>query len=121
MPLNRSAGSAGGVPVRIHNEGGKHRVLVTKDLPGTRWLDILTAANCRVEARAGRDAARARWRHARPPYALTHGLPRAQVWEKAGVNVSVVYGSMPPDAYRAATGDSSKARAKAPLCCSALR
>jgi coproporphyrinogen III oxidase len=25
------------------------------------------------------------------------------VWEKAGVNVSVVYGSMPPSAYRAAT------------------
>lgn len=22
------------------------------------------------------------------------------VWEKAGVNVSVVYGSMPPEAYR---------------------
>jgi hypothetical protein len=27
------------------------------------------------------------------------------VWEKAGVNVSVVYGSMPPEAYRAATGN----------------
>lgn len=26
------------------------------------------------------------------------------VWEKAGVNVSVVYGTMPADAYRAATG-----------------
>jgi coproporphyrinogen III oxidase len=26
------------------------------------------------------------------------------VWEKAGVNVSVVYGSMPADAYRAAVG-----------------
>ena len=38
-----------------------------------------------------------------------------QVWEKAGVNVSVVYGSMPPDAYRAATGDSTKARAAAAL------
>ena len=25
------------------------------------------------------------------------------VWEKAGVNVSVVYGSMPAEAYRAAT------------------
>lgn len=31
-----------------------------------------------------------------------------QVWEKAGVNVSVVYGTMPPDAYRAATGDKNK-------------
>ena len=44
-------GSAGGVPVRVHNAAGKHRVVVTKDLPGTRWMDILTAANCRVEAR----------------------------------------------------------------------
>ena len=43
--------SAGGVPVRVHNPAGKHRVVVTKDLPGTRWMDILTAANCRVEAR----------------------------------------------------------------------
>ena len=27
-----------------------------------------------------------------------------KVWEKAGVGVSVVYGTMPPEAYRAATG-----------------
>jgi coproporphyrinogen III oxidase len=27
-------------------------------------------------------------------------LQNGNVWEKAGVNVSVVYGSMPPDAYR---------------------
>lgn len=33
----------------IHNPEGDHRVIVTKDLPGTRWLDILTAAGCRVE------------------------------------------------------------------------
>ena len=26
-----------------------------------------------------------------------------KVWEKAGINVSVVYGSMPAEAYRAAT------------------
>ena len=26
------------------------------------------------------------------------------MWEKAGVGVSVVYGTMPPEAYRAATG-----------------
>lgn len=41
--------SANGVPVAIHNEGGKHRVVVTKDLPGDRWLNILTRAGCRVE------------------------------------------------------------------------
>jgi hydroxypyruvate reductase 1 len=31
------------------NPEGKHRVLVTKDLPGTRWRDILTSAGCRVD------------------------------------------------------------------------
>lgn len=46
-----TAGTAGGVPVQVHNPGGAFRVVVTKDLPGTRWLDILTAANCRVEVR----------------------------------------------------------------------
>ncbi len=30
-------------------------------------------------------------------------LQDGNVWEKAGVNVSVVYGSMPAEAYRAAT------------------
>ena len=35
------------------------------------------------------------------------------VWEKAGVGVSVVYGTMPPEAYRAATGDAVKAAAAA--------
>ena len=38
-------------PVRIHNEKGTKRVVVTKDLPGTRWLEILTSADCRVEVR----------------------------------------------------------------------
>ena len=33
----------------IHNSEGDHRVIVTKDLPGNRWLDILTTAGCRVE------------------------------------------------------------------------
>lgn len=29
------------------------------------------------------------------------------MWEKAGVGVSVVYGTMPPEAYRAAKGNNS--------------
>ena len=33
----------------VHNPGGKQRVIVTKELPGNRWLDILTDARCRVE------------------------------------------------------------------------
>jgi hypothetical protein len=32
---------------QVHNEGGRKRVVVTKNLPGQRWLDILTAADCR--------------------------------------------------------------------------
>lgn len=39
----------------MHNENGNKRVVVTKDLPGTRWLDILIAANCRVEVCAHED------------------------------------------------------------------
>jgi len=35
---------------------------------------------------------------------ISRVLQGGNVWEKAGVNVSVVYGSMPPEAYRAATG-----------------
>ena len=31
-------------------------------------------------------------------------MQNGKVWEKAGVGVSVVYGTMPPEAYRAATG-----------------
>ena len=34
---------------RVHNPGGSRRVIVTKELPGQRWLDILTAADCRAE------------------------------------------------------------------------
>ena len=36
-------------PWQIHNPDGTFRVIVTKALPGRRWLDILTAADCRVE------------------------------------------------------------------------
>lgn len=35
---------------------------------------------------------------------ITRVLQNGNVWEKAGVNVSVVYGTMPADAYRAAVG-----------------
>lgn len=34
---------------RTHNSSGRKRVVVTKELPGTRWLDILSQAGCRVE------------------------------------------------------------------------
>nr|XP_024358683.1 coproporphyrinogen-III oxidase 1, chloroplastic-like isoform X3 [Physcomitrium patens] len=38
---------------------------------------------------------------------ISRVLQDGNVWEKAGVNVSVVYGSMPPEAYRAAIGGAS--------------
>lgn len=34
---------------RKHNPAGKNRVIVTKELPGQRWLDILVAADCTIE------------------------------------------------------------------------
>ena len=34
---------------KTHNPAGKKRVVVTKELPGERWLEVLTAAGCRVE------------------------------------------------------------------------
>jgi hydroxypyruvate reductase 1 len=34
---------------RTHNPSGSKRVIVTKELPGARWLDILTQAGCKVE------------------------------------------------------------------------
>ena len=39
----------------VHNPDGNRRVIVTKELPGSRWLDILTAAGCRVEICASED------------------------------------------------------------------
>jgi hydroxypyruvate reductase 1 len=38
---------------RIVNPNGKKRVIVTRDLPGDRWLEILVAAGCRVEIFTG--------------------------------------------------------------------
>ena len=37
----------------IVNPGGLRRVVVTKELPGARWLQLLTAACCRVEIAQG--------------------------------------------------------------------
>jgi hydroxypyruvate reductase 1 len=34
---------------RAHNPSGSRRVIVTKDLPGDRWLQMLTEADCKVD------------------------------------------------------------------------
>lgn len=39
----------------VHNPEGERRVVVTKQLPGDRWLEILEAADCSVEV-CGSDA-----------------------------------------------------------------
>jgi len=38
---------------RTYNGDGRHRVIVTRPLPGDRWLDILTAASLRVDVWTG--------------------------------------------------------------------
>ncbi|MFA7426285.1 MAG: hypothetical protein WCZ16_14630, partial [Desulfosarcinaceae bacterium] len=37
----------------IVNPRGEKRVIVTRDLPGDRWVEILSAAGCRVEIFTG--------------------------------------------------------------------
>ena len=39
----------------MHNEGGSKRVIVTKTLPGERWLRVLTSSDCRVEVCTHKD------------------------------------------------------------------
>jgi len=39
----------GSITWKVLNPGGKWRVVVTKELPGDSWLDILLEAGCRVE------------------------------------------------------------------------
>jgi hydroxypyruvate reductase 1 len=39
----------------VYNPDADRRVVVTKELPGSRWLDILTDAGCRVEVCASDD------------------------------------------------------------------
>lgn len=39
----------GSLECKVHNPSGSRRVVVTKELPGKRWLDVLIRAGCRVE------------------------------------------------------------------------
>lgn len=38
-----------------HNPSGRWRVIVTKEFPGKRWLEVLTLADCRVEVCMSKD------------------------------------------------------------------
>lgn len=46
---------------------------------------------------------------------ISRVLQDGNVFEKAGVNVSVVYGQMPPEAYRAATGEQGSGKEMIPF------
>ena len=39
----------GAIQWRVVNPSGNRRVIVTKELPGERWLEMLTRADCKVE------------------------------------------------------------------------
>ncbi len=39
----------------IYNPQGVRRVIVTKALPGKRWLEVLTGAECRVDVCESKD------------------------------------------------------------------
>src|SRR3989454_10116894 len=40
---------------QVHNPGGRLRAVVTKALPGRRWLEILTLAGCEVSVSTSRE------------------------------------------------------------------
>jgi hydroxypyruvate reductase 1 len=42
----------------VYNSSGTKRVIVTKQLPGARWLEVLAGADCRVEVCASPDILR---------------------------------------------------------------
>ncbi|MGI9643620.1 MAG: NAD(P)-dependent oxidoreductase [Acidimicrobiia bacterium] len=43
------------IATNTHNPDGSRRVIVTKELPGSRWLEYLVAADCRVEVATTQD------------------------------------------------------------------
>jgi hydroxypyruvate reductase 1 len=37
------------VSIEVYNPNGKYRVVSTKPMPGTRWINLLVDQGCRVE------------------------------------------------------------------------
>ena len=62
---------------KIHNPSGKQRVLVTKELPGNEWLDILKDAGYRIEVCLSKDI-----------------LSKEQLIERIGDNCQAVIGQL---------------------------
>ena len=65
---------------RVVNEGGTYRVVVTKELPGTRWLDALLDLDCEVHISS-----------------TTHILSNAEIIEAIGDKCDAVLGQLTED------------------------
>ena len=74
-----------------------------------RFEKVIRAAQdkicAEIEAIDGTKFRQDAWTRAEGGGGITRVMQGGNVFEKAGVNVSVVYGSMPPEAYRAASGN----------------
>ncbi|GBF92224.1 coproporphyrinogen III oxidase [Raphidocelis subcapitata] len=81
---------------------GAENYVETVPITLTRPDDSICAAIEEVDGTKFRQDA---WLRAEGGGGITRVMQDGNVWEKAGVNVSVVYGSMPPEAYRAASGN----------------
>ena len=90
---------------RVVNEGGKYRVVVTKELPGSRWLDALLAIDCEVHISN-----------------TTHILSNAEIIEAIGDNCDAVLGQLTEDWYpriglgEYLSGHSIQSNDEKPLC-----
>ena len=63
---------------RVVNPGGPRRVLVTKELPGDRWQQLLEAVDCRIEVAQGDDV-----------------LPGVEIRDAIGDHADAVIGQLP--------------------------
>jgi hydroxypyruvate reductase 1 len=61
----------------VHNPSGKHRILVTKELPGNEWLNILLAAGYRIEVCTSKEI-----------------LSKEKLIERVGINCKAVIGQL---------------------------
>ena len=89
---------------RVVNEGGKYRVVVTKELPGSRWLDALLAVDCEVHISS-----------------TTHILSNAEIIEAIGDQCDAVLGQLTEDwgeeLFTALAAAGGKVRSRRPHPC----
>ena len=92
-------------PLTLLREGGEDDA----DSMRARFEKMIRAAQdeivAAVEELDGQKLQEDAWTRPGGGGGISRVLQDGNVFEKAGVNVSVVYGQMPPEAYRAATGE----------------